>query len=165
MNRNLISICLILIMSAPVAQAEHCTREQAFDKHTLLTMESSRSSNLQLRIDMASLGKVLASGNYDLTCDEYNRVAAKYGIDFNQARKNLKAQKDQLSATTKITKKCNSTESANYFQKIQKKIRDSKDSDAEEQLNQWYYAHSQEMIVNPDVFCSGLKQFADMNGL
>lgn len=184
----------------PHSKQATCSREQAFEKQTLITLgtwpeeqlthryfdeagnfippktESENdpiarrleAADLQLATEMAAVSPILAQGDYARACQEYDRIANRHGLNFNELRKKLRIKGLEAAQAHPTTEKCSAEQAAERASQLATLLRQTTDSrlkSIEPAFQSFYFANMTDMLVNPGVFCAKLRAFRAAHGL
>lgn len=204
MKNFIFSMVLTCTLFPYLASAEQkkkgCTREQAFEKHSLLTMGSFATSgeppvkfdeegnfirpdssepqdeeqrlasvdDLKLSMEMASIAPILAQGDYNRACKEYDRIAESYGLDYKEIKKHLEVEKHKLGAQVVKPEKCTPEQAGDRVSKLSARFRNTTDErllGVQKKFQAFYLENANALMINPGVFCTKLAAFVRENGL
>lgn len=173
MRAFILTLCLFLLNSSSTAFA--CTRDEAFNKmmalgrarQALMNQAGRDRSRIRTAVDLAKetadVGKVLAAEKYSEACGYYDKIAAKYGVDLNEAAKGMITMEQIRKDGGRNGGACSQSDAAKKLASISEDIQDKvalgdQPASAYSEFAKEVQKNNDLMSTDPSAFCAKLDQ-------
>lgn len=132
-NKFILTIIASISFCLPSYAFSECTQEQALNKMMALgrakqerQKKGGTGSVVNLTVDIAKVGKVLADKNYSLACQKYDQIATKHKVDLNQKMKGMVTMEEMKKDGGKGNGSCSQSDASKkmmgYMNQLEDKV-------------------------------------------